>query len=225
MAAISLTKKALLNDQRGKADIRARLSESKEPQQFTRAIDTAWRNIRENMLAIGEYLHLAKQNLEHGQFMQMVSQDLPFSYQVAHKLMAIHRAVTNGEVPGELLPAAYSTAYMVVSMEPEIRQAGIQENVITPKATYGQLARFVKERRAQRRQPSSRHRMVDPGPLVPVRRSRLPENRAEIVAALKAFSLEKRRVLESFRKTKSAQPRTIDAIAANDRALDHDDAA
>src|SRR4051812_5373358 len=66
-------------------------------EEFATEIRRAWAESQESFLLIGRYLIAAKEQLPHGEFMDMVTTDLPFSHQAANKLMSVVRFVETAD--------------------------------------------------------------------------------------------------------------------------------
>ena len=71
----------------------------KTKEDFRREIRTLWETASDLFLTIGEYLLQAKATLKHGEYQELISRELPFGYQVAHKLKAVAEKVKEGTIP------------------------------------------------------------------------------------------------------------------------------
>jgi len=76
----------------------------KTKEDFRREIRTLWETASDLFLTIGEYLLQAKATLKHGEYQELISRELPFGYQVAHKLKAVAEKVKEGAIPLDRLP-------------------------------------------------------------------------------------------------------------------------
>ena len=110
---------------------------------YANEIGKLWGEAQQKFLAIGRYLFLAKENLEHGEFERMVSTMLPFGRNVAHRLRAVAAAVDEGRLPEESLPRSYTVAYdLVILSEAEFREAK-QRNLIRPDLQFDARSRTL----------------------------------------------------------------------------------
>src|SRR5512134_2100098 len=101
--------------------------------EFANEIGSLWSQAQERFIDIGRYLLAAKERLvEHGGFMKLVRTRLPFSQAVANKLMAVARALEEGEFPPGALPRSYANAYEIVSLRPNERVRALEAGIIRP---------------------------------------------------------------------------------------------
>lgn len=140
---IPASRTSLQKDARASVEIRNKLASSHDIEEFVREIAAEWRTVQQSFLVIGQYLVTAKLNLPHGEYIRMINDRLPFGRNVAHQLASIYLAVENQDVPLDILPSSYTTAYRIVRMPPELRQKGIASGIITPRATFKQINAFV----------------------------------------------------------------------------------
>src|SRR3954467_5058510 len=117
----------------------------KTKEDFRREIRTLWETASDLFLTIGEYLLQAKATLKHGEYQELISRELPFGYQVAHKLKAVAEKVKEGAIPLDRLPKSYTTAYLLASMrDEELRQAE-QRGLVKADITRDAIKSFLKE--------------------------------------------------------------------------------
>jgi hypothetical protein len=122
--------------------------------QFAGEISKLWADVQHRFVQIGRYLIQAKQALPHGEYLEMIERDLPFSRFVAHQLRAVAEVVDTGMVPSERLPNNYSTVYQIVTLSPEERAQALETNVIHPEMRRADLVEFKRRVRTSR---SERH--------------------------------------------------------------------
>lgn len=115
---------------------------------FAEEIGHLWRRAQDDFVIIGRRLNEAKEALEHGQFMAMLSADLPFSYAVANKLMKVSAAIDSRLLPVERLPPSYATLYEVLTLTPDERQQALQQNVLRPDMRRQDLVAFKRRLRS-----------------------------------------------------------------------------
>src|SRR3954466_3122243 len=104
-----------------RTDNRVEAMETVEPQLVTRAefagaIRQAWEGIEKRYLLIGRYLLQAKQKLDHGEYLEMIDRDLPFSRNNAYRMREVAEATDNGRLPTERLPNSFSILYEVATL-------------------------------------------------------------------------------------------------------------
>jgi hypothetical protein len=112
---------------------------------FRREIKTLWETASDLFLTIGEYLLQAKATLKHGEYQDLISRELPFGYQVAHKLKAVAEKVKEGVIPADRLPKSYTTAYLLASMKDDELQKAEQRGLIQADVTRSAIKSFLKE--------------------------------------------------------------------------------
>lgn len=92
--------------------------------EFAGAIRQAWEGIEKRYLLIGRYLLQAKQKLEHGEYLELVERDLPFSRNNAYRMREVTEAIENGRLPADRLPNSFSILYEAATLnETEWREA------------------------------------------------------------------------------------------------------
>lgn len=87
--------------------------------EFVKEIETKYREARDKFLVIGRYLVRAKEVLPHGEYEEMIRRDLPFSIETAYRFKAIAEAVDAKLIGVDELPKSDSTAYQLVTLDPE----------------------------------------------------------------------------------------------------------
>jgi hypothetical protein len=117
----------------------------KTKEDFRREIRTLWETASDLFLTIGEYLLQAKATLKHGEYQELISRELPFGYQVAHKLKAVAEKVKEGTIPLDRLPKSYTTAYLLASMRDDELQKAEQRGLVKADVTRGAIKSFLKE--------------------------------------------------------------------------------
>lgn len=92
-------------------------------------IKALWERARDDFLAIGRWLVVAKDRMEHGEYEAMVRAELPFSPSRARQLRTVAEFVDSGRIPLDRLPPADSVIYEIATLsddelaaaEPDIR--------------------------------------------------------------------------------------------------------
>ena len=101
---------------------------------------------------------LAKRNLPHGDFEDMVRVRLPFSTTVAYQLRVVAEAIEQRIVSKDELPPSYSIIYKVVKLSDTERAVARQRNIIRPTVKRRELDSFIAELRNVHANGSERDR-------------------------------------------------------------------
>jgi hypothetical protein len=116
---------------------------------FSGEVERLWGAAGRAFIETGRALNRAKEKLAHGDFMVLTSQRLPFSHNIADRLMAIARAVDDGVYPADALPPNYTVAYQLVSLYEHERPVALKEGLVTPAVTRRAIEEFKKRMRPQ----------------------------------------------------------------------------
>ncbi|WP_372395187.1 DUF3102 domain-containing protein (plasmid) [Azospirillum sp. HJ39] len=116
---------------------------------FSGEVVRLWGAAGRAFIETGRALNRAKEKLAHGDFMMLTSQRLPFSHNIADRLMAIARAVDEGVYPADALPPNYTVAYQLVSLYDHERPVALKEGLVTPAVTRRAIEEFKKRMRQQ----------------------------------------------------------------------------
>jgi len=114
---------------------------------FVAEVARLWRASQDHAVDIGRRLNEAKAKLEHGEFMHMTGERLPFSHSVANRLMRVAAAVDSGRYPLERLPSNYSIVDQLVTLSPEEWRAAEEEGVVRPDVGIREVAAFKRKMR------------------------------------------------------------------------------
>ena len=125
------------------------LSNSSHARSLPQKSGVPGRENKESFLLIGRYLLAAKGRLQHGEFMAMVTSDLPFSHQTANKLMSVARFIEAGEMPLDALPSASETCYQITTLTADERTRALAEGVIRPTMRRQDILQFKRRIRMQ----------------------------------------------------------------------------
>jgi hypothetical protein len=112
---------------------------------YRREIAALWSDAAEKFLLIGRYLVRAKESLPHGEFQDLIERELPFSYAVARQLKTVAEKVDAGYVAPDRVPRSYSTAFVLLTMQPEELRQAEGRGLVRPDVTRSALLRFLKE--------------------------------------------------------------------------------
>jgi hypothetical protein len=144
-----------------------RLSPLRDPvkllarEEFAAEIRRAWAESQESFFLIGRYLLAAKGRLQHGEFMAMVTSDLPFSHQTANKLMSVARFIEAGEMPSDALPSASETCYQITTLTADERTRALAEGVIRPTMRRQDILQFKRRIRMAAVETESERRRLE----------------------------------------------------------------
>jgi len=113
---------------------------------FAYEISQLWDTAQQSFLAIGRYLVAAKAKLEaHGQWQELIDNDLPFGRHTAHKFLGIAAAVDGGLLPAERLPNDYNTAYALARLNPPEIAIAEERRLIRPDVRREDVMDFKRE--------------------------------------------------------------------------------
>lgn len=105
------------------------------------------------VLNVGALLIHAKQ-LYPGRFMKWVEEELPFGYDKARRLMAIHLAYTQlPEHVQQQLPKPWQALYTITRLGPQEIEQAVAEQSIHPGLTIHHAKQVVRKYRGEKRSP------------------------------------------------------------------------
>ncbi|MGF7213591.1 hypothetical protein GGE65_008237 [Skermanella aerolata] len=102
-------------------------------------IHRLWNNAQQHFVSIGRWLNAAKDALPHGEYEQMVVEQLPFSPSIARQLRTAAEFVDSGIIPREQLPDSYATVYQIATLPKPILEEAKQKAMIRPSITRREL--------------------------------------------------------------------------------------
>ncbi|CAO3459671.1 hypothetical protein [Azospirillum argentinense] len=112
---------------------------------YVREITSLWENAQHKFLLIGRYLNMAKERLDHGEFLLMIERDLPFTRNIAFQMRSVAHAIDGGRFSEDELPPAYSVAYQIVSLkDDEVDQARARQ-LIRPDVKRDEVLAFKRD--------------------------------------------------------------------------------
>jgi N6-adenosine-specific RNA methylase IME4 len=111
---------------------------------YAEQIARAWQKSVESIFEVGRYLIEAKNDLDYGEFGQMVENSLPFGWNAAQGLMKIHRRLSNAEHV-QHLPPSWGTLKEIAKLDDEQFAAAIGEGVIHPGCQRKDVIAFRRE--------------------------------------------------------------------------------
>lgn len=113
--------------------------------EYAARIAACWRKSVDSILMAGKLLKHAKDNLAHGEFLEMVERSLPFKRNTAERLMAIakdERIANAAHAP--ILPTHWSTLYELTKLDNEQFEAKIADGTIRPDMERRDVATDIK---------------------------------------------------------------------------------
>jgi hypothetical protein len=113
------------------------------------AITAAWRKSLAAIIETGHALIAAKKVLAHGEFLEMVKDDLPFGPSVAERLMKIARdpRLAPNSARGPILPPSWRTLYELTKLSDTQLDALIVRRIIRPDMERRELERALEPAR------------------------------------------------------------------------------
>jgi len=133
-------------------------------------IHRLWNNAQQHFVSIGRWLNATKEALPHGEYEQMVVEQLPFSPSIARQLRTAAEFVDSGIVPREQLPDSYATVYQIATLPKPILEEAKQKAMIRPSITRRELTELKRLHKSS--SPASK---IDMAKLVERRRRLLAE--------------------------------------------------
>jgi hypothetical protein len=114
---------------------------------WARQISTAWRSSIEAVFECGRLLIAAREGrhrLDHGNFLKMIHEDLPFGERTAQRLMEIVRdtRLTN-PTHGSLLPQSWRSLYELTRLSDDQFATAIRDGLIRPDMRRSEIAEMV----------------------------------------------------------------------------------
>lgn len=115
---------------------------------YVTPIARMWETATNNLIDIGRQLNLAKKALnEHGKFMRMCREFLPFSIEVAHQLRTVAEAIDRKRFKEEELPTAYSVAYQICTIPDAAIDRARELGLVRPDVRRSELLAFKSQLR------------------------------------------------------------------------------
>lgn len=149
-------------------------------QDFSREIGKLWSEARDRFVLIGRRLNEAKRRLAHGEWKILVERELPFSQGIAFQLRAVAEAIDQGRIPVDRIPASYSIAYQISTLNDDELKRAVGEGILRPDVSREEVVAF---KRRVRRTPSPPPVAEKPDPLAALRLER-----DRLVARLRAIN-------------------------------------
>jgi N6-adenosine-specific RNA methylase IME4 len=108
---------------------------------YAERICVAWQSSIVGIIECGKILSEAKAALPHGQFIEMVENDLPFKRRTAHRLMAVAQdsRLSDG-THVSFLPASWGTLYELTKLSDEQFEAALSDGIINPEMERGEVS-------------------------------------------------------------------------------------
>jgi Protein of unknown function (DUF3102) len=145
-----------------KVSVPPALSNRRSADEFVRLITDRRTRAVENIVAIGQHLREAKEELDHGEFGPMLER-IKFSAPTARKYMAIaaHRVISNRS-NWNVLPPSWTVLYELTKLPPDVLEAKIADGT-TPEFEGTAVAALKAEPAGSRssRRPDSQERIAE----------------------------------------------------------------
>jgi hypothetical protein len=117
-------------------------------QEYASEIGGLWKRAQDSFIKIGQYLALAKQTLEHGEYEAMITSDLPFDPRTAYIIRQAAQAVVSGRLPRERLPPSYSVIYQLATLDDDGLRDAEKDGLIRPDVRRSEVVEWKKRRSA-----------------------------------------------------------------------------
>ena len=113
--------------------------------EYAEKIVAGWNKTRDGILEAGHWLIEAKANLEHGEYLPMIEEQLPFSERTAQRLTAIADSpLMTNTTHGPYLPPSWRTLYEISRLDESTFIEAIEAGVICPEMERNDLASWRK---------------------------------------------------------------------------------
>jgi hypothetical protein len=104
-------------------------------------IAASWQKSIDSILETGRNLIAAKEELEHGEWLQMVKNELPFGDRTAEMLIKVaENPVLSDSNHGSNLPASWRTLYELTKLPKDLLERKIESGEITPRTERKDVA-------------------------------------------------------------------------------------
>jgi hypothetical protein len=119
---------------------------------YVEIISTQWGKARKSLIDIGRYLNAAKSDpsVPEGEFMKMMKERLPFSWETAHQLRSVAEAIDTGRFREEELPSAHTVAYQLVTLDERAEKLARENGLVTPNVSRSAIIRFKNSLRPEK---------------------------------------------------------------------------
>jgi hypothetical protein len=115
-----------------------------EVSKWSRLICAAWQKSTTAIIETGRLLIQAKDSLEHGQWLEMVRAELPFTGRTAQRLMAIaSNPVIANAAHASLLPPSWGTLYELTKLPSVELEAKLSDGSINPRLERRDVAALL----------------------------------------------------------------------------------
>lgn len=125
-------------------------TEPRRSGEFVAEISRLWRRAQGAFLDIGRLLIRAKEALPHGEYIASVETQLPFSARTAYQLREAARWAIEMDrasvIPLKRLPEAYSTIYLLSTLDEPVLQEAEKAGLIRPELKRAELIAWRRHR-------------------------------------------------------------------------------
>lgn len=144
----------------------SKLPAPRTPSQWAKAINAAWRGSVDSIIETGRLLNAAKDACEHGAFLKMVENALPFNPRTAQRLMAIAADQRIAKAArASLLPPNWSILAEITELDDQSFEARIEDGTISADMDRADLRKFRTEAHRDERLAEMRALASAPIPL------------------------------------------------------------
>lgn len=117
-------------------------------QDYPSRITACWRQSVWAIIETGRLIAEAKEAMEHGSFLAMVQEQLPFGPRTAQRLMAIAGDIRLQDATlASHLPASWDTIYTISTLDDATLEARITDGTINPEMGRAELSTAIKQQK------------------------------------------------------------------------------
>jgi N6-adenosine-specific RNA methylase IME4 len=122
-------------------------------EQWADRLNERWDEVRQNaaqgFIAFGRELLACKAALKHGEWMQMLEQDLHFHRRIANTFMRIATWVDENGVNDSNLPPDYNTINLLTRLESDTFDRLLEEGTVSPTLRRNEVSAILRRERVQ----------------------------------------------------------------------------
>jgi hypothetical protein len=113
-------------------------------ERYVEVISSHWGKARRSLIDIGRYLNAARSDpsVPEGEFMRMMKERLPFSWETAHQLRSVAEAIDSGRFNEDELPSAHTVAYQLVTLDERAEKLAREKGLVKPTVSRSAIIRF-----------------------------------------------------------------------------------
>ena len=125
---------------------------------FVEPISHLWEASQKNFVQIGRHLNEAKKRLPHGEYENMLAEELPFSTSNAKMFRTIASAIDSSKLEERLLPRDITAAYYVASLDNDGLAKAAERGIIKPTTKRSEVMEFRKSLKVEPKAEATSHK-------------------------------------------------------------------